>query len=85
MDNINFDSFSPKVDGRELTNYLISYKRHYQKQFNESTQTIEKKMAFIEKSGRNVAEEKNEFRNESLADLVTNVTARPGFSSIRAS
>jgi ABC-type multidrug transport system ATPase subunit len=62
--------------GLRLSTYFDQYKRHYQKVFNENAAMIEKKMAFIEKNGRNVSDEKNEFRNESLADLVKNVTVK---------
>jgi hypothetical protein len=33
-------------------------------------------MTFVEKQGRNVSEEKNQYRNESLADLVMNVAVK---------
>jgi ABC-type multidrug transport system ATPase subunit len=62
--------------GIRLSTYFNRYKRHYQKVFNDNAALIEKKMAFIERSGRNVAEEKNRYRNESLADLVKNVTTK---------
>ena len=62
--------------GIRMSTYLNQYKRHYQKMFNENASMIEKKMAFIEKNGRSVSDEKNEFRNESLADLVKNVTVK---------
>ncbi|MEI9918042.1 MAG: ATP-binding cassette domain-containing protein [Bacteroidota bacterium] len=75
LDGIDLETYSQKI-GTELTNYLINYKRHYQKAFNESTQILEKKMAFVEKQGHKVADDKNEFYNESLADLVTNATAK---------
>ena len=70
-----YDGYNEDV-GLRLSTYLNQYKRHYQKLFNENSDVIEKKMAFVEKQGRNVAEEKNVFYNESLADLVTNVTAK---------
>lgn len=62
--------------GIAMNNFLIGYKRNYQKKFNESAQVKEKKMAFLEKHGRNMMEEKNLYYNESLADLVTNVTTK---------
>jgi len=62
--------------GLRLSTYFNQFKRHYQKMFNENALMIEKKMAFLEKNGRNVADEKNEYRNESLADLVKNVTTK---------
>jgi ABC transport system ATP-binding/permease protein len=62
--------------GLRLSTYFNQYKRHYQKVFNDNAAIIEKKMAFIEKNGRNVSAEKDEYRNESLADLVKNVTVK---------
>jgi hypothetical protein len=62
--------------GTRLSTYLNQYKRHYQKVFNENASIIEQKMAFLEKNGRNVSDEKNEYRNESLADLARNVTVK---------
>ncbi len=62
--------------GTQLGNYFGLYKRHYQQIYNENSAIIEKKMAFVEKNGRKVADEKNRYRNESLADLVQNVTVK---------
>jgi ABC-type multidrug transport system ATPase subunit len=62
--------------GNRFADYLERYKQHYLDEFNESTQIVDKKMAFVEKQGRDVSMEKNLFYNESLADLVTNVTAK---------
>jgi len=60
----------------KVSDYLNKYIRRYQKVFNENSEIIEKKKEFLEKQGRDVLQEKNEYYNESLADLVTNVAAR---------
>jgi ABC-type multidrug transport system ATPase subunit len=65
--------------GLLLSSYFNQYRRYYQKQYNESSALIEKKMAFYEKQGYNIAAEKDHFHNESLADLVKNVTAKQRF------
>jgi ABC-type multidrug transport system ATPase subunit len=70
------ENFKPEDIGAPLTGYLNQYKHRYQKLFNEHSKVIEKKMEFLEKSGRNVLQEKNDHYNESVADLVTNVTTK---------
>ena len=75
LDSLDLGNYSRET-GAALENYLQAYQKHYLKAFNESAKTIEKKMAFVEKQGRNVSDEKNLFYNESLADLVTNVAAK---------
>jgi ABC-type multidrug transport system ATPase subunit len=72
---VDLDEYNDDV-GLRLSTYLNQYKRHYQRLFNENSQVIEKKMAFVEKQGRNVVGEKNLFYNESLANLVTNVATK---------
>ncbi|HEX8061290.1 MAG TPA: ATP-binding cassette domain-containing protein, partial [Cyclobacteriaceae bacterium] len=75
IENLDLGAYSGKT-GNQIDDYLERYKQHYQKAFNENTRIVEKKMAFVEKQGRDVSQEKNLFYNESLADLVTNVTAK---------
>ncbi len=75
IEDIDLDNYNQDL-GIRLSTYFNQYKRHYQKAFNESAGTVEKKRTFVEKSGRDVNEEKNEFYNQSLADLVTNVTTK---------
>jgi hypothetical protein len=75
IENLDLETYS-KQTGEQLNNYLNRYKKHYQKLFNENAQVVEKKKEFVEKQGRDVSKEKNEFYNESLADLVTNVTTK---------
>jgi ABC transport system ATP-binding/permease protein len=72
----SIENFSPKVaDG--LTQYLDKYQKHYQEVYNESVVMREKKMAFMAKKyGRSIVEVKNNNYNESLADLVKNVTTK---------
>jgi ABC-type multidrug transport system ATPase subunit len=65
-----------KVRGMMLESYFEDYRKHYQKIYNLNVDTIEKKMAFFEKSGIKVNEEKNRYHNESLSDLVKNVSVK---------
>lgn len=65
-----------KTFGMMLSAYLEQYRGHYQKIYNENVSLVEKKMAFYEKSGFNINEEKNKYHNESLADLVKNITTK---------
>jgi ABC-type multidrug transport system ATPase subunit len=75
IEDLDLEAYSAKT-GEQLNAYLERYKQRYLSAFNESTQIVEKKMAFVEKQGRNISEEKNIFYNESLANLVTNVTTK---------
>jgi ABC-type multidrug transport system ATPase subunit len=62
-----------------LDAYLDDYQKVYQKQYNEKVALKEKKIAFFEgnpKYGYNLNETKNHYYNESLADLVTNVSEK---------
>lgn len=65
-----------KTTGKQLDVYLNAYKKHYQKEYNRYAGLIEKKLAFYEQQGFNIQQEKNKYYNESLADLVRNVTAK---------
>ncbi|MCW5912524.1 MAG: ATP-binding cassette domain-containing protein [Cyclobacteriaceae bacterium] len=62
--------------GEQLDTYFQKYKKHYQQEYNRNAGLIEKKMAFYEQQGFHVQHEKNRYYNESLADLVRNVTAK---------
>jgi hypothetical protein len=61
--------------GAMLDQYLNKYKKHYLEEYNHFTDLVEKKMAFYEKNGLNITEEKNNYFNESMADLVQNTSA----------
>lgn len=65
-----------KIRGGILDNYFEDYKKHYQTIYNENVLLIEKRMAFDEKSGHNINDEKNTYYNESLSDLVKNVNTK---------
>lgn len=65
-----------KTMGLMLSGYLEQYRGHYQKIYNDNVALIEKKMAFYEKNGFKINDEKNKFHNESLADLVKNVSTK---------
>jgi ABC transport system ATP-binding/permease protein len=65
-----------KAVGALLNNYFEEYRKYYQKIYNENVSLIEKRMAFDEKNGVNINHEKNKYYNESLADLVKNITTK---------
>jgi hypothetical protein len=65
-----------KEKGKMLEGYFEDYRTHYQKIYNENVNLIEKKMAFYEKNGVKVNDEKNTYYNESLSDLVKNVSVK---------
>ncbi|MBX2914924.1 MAG: ATP-binding cassette domain-containing protein [Cyclobacteriaceae bacterium] len=69
------DGYSAST-GLLLDRYLDKYKNHYQQEYNRNANLIEKRMAFEEQQGFSVQHEKNKYYNESLADLVRNVTAK---------
>ena len=71
------EGLSEDLIGEKLDSCLLAYKAKYLDEFNENTKKIDMKMSFLEKHGRNVSEDKNRFRNESLADLVTNAAVNP--------
>ncbi|MDH5380326.1 MAG: ATP-binding cassette domain-containing protein [Cyclobacteriaceae bacterium] len=68
-----FPSISDK-----LVAYLEAYKTYYQKVYNETVAMKEKKMMFYENNNSfyNLGEYKNKYYNESLADLVTNISVK---------
>jgi len=81
FEKVNIDEdFSPlkysKLRGMMLEGYFEDYRTHYQKVYNTNVNLIEKKMAFYEKNGVKVNEEKNAYHNESLSDLVKNVSVK---------
>jgi ABC transport system ATP-binding/permease protein len=72
--------FSPQNYSKETAalfdSYIESYKKNYQKIYNDNVAFVEKRMAFDEKNGININEEKNLYYNESLADLVKNINTK---------
>ncbi len=66
-----------KLRGAMMDNYFEDYRKHYQKIYNDNVNLRENKMSFFEKKkGRNINKEKDMYFNESLADLVKNVTTK---------
>lgn len=63
-------------EGRKISAFIDALKHHYQEEYNHHTAIIEKKMAFFEKNGWNINENKNLYYNESLADLLKNVNTK---------
>lgn len=62
--------------GNTLDGLIEGYRKHYQNVYNEKTDLLEKKMVFYEQNGWNIAENKDRYYNESLADLVKNVNTK---------
>jgi ABC-type multidrug transport system ATPase subunit len=69
------NGYSNKI-GEQLDQYFDAYKKYYQKEYNLHAGLIEKKMAFYESKGFDIQQEKNNFFNESLSDLVRNISAK---------
>jgi len=74
-EDFNVEEYN-KETGARVDAFLKQYKERYRKLFNEHSRVIEKKMEFLEKQGRNVLQEKNEYYSESLANMVTNMTTK---------
>ncbi len=81
FEKVDFETdFSPKnytkLRGGMLDSYLEDYRKHYQKIYNDNVLLVEKRMAYEEKNGFNINDEKNKHYNESLADLVKNISVK---------
>jgi hypothetical protein len=61
--------------GLHIDKWLDKYRDHYRKVYNDMEIVIDKRMAFEEKNGWSVNDNKNKYFNESLNDLVRNVHA----------
>ncbi|HNT49535.1 MAG TPA: ATP-binding cassette domain-containing protein, partial [Cyclobacteriaceae bacterium] len=64
-----------KVYGENLDSFLDGYKFYYKNKFKEKDILIEKKMSFYEQQGWDITSNKNKYYNETLADLVRNISA----------
>jgi energy-coupling factor transporter ATP-binding protein EcfA2 len=65
--------------GKALEGYLLEYQKVYQKIYNEKVALRERKIAFFENqkgSDYSLNQYKNEYYNESLADLVMNIAEK---------
>lgn len=62
--------------GKSLDIALDDYKKYNQKIYNDRDLLIEQKMAFFEKNGWDVNENKNKYYNESLTDLVRSIDVK---------
>lgn len=71
-----------KEFGNLLDAYLLNFRKHYQNVYNEQVKTADLKRAFYEKEGFDLNEEKNNYYNESLADLVKNVNTKERLSIV---
>jgi ABC-type multidrug transport system ATPase subunit len=61
--------------GSQLNAYLTEYRRHYQDVYNDQSARMDKKKSYSQQQGYDLVKQKNEYYNESLADLVKNVAA----------
>ncbi|MBS1681890.1 MAG: ATP-binding cassette domain-containing protein [Bacteroidetes bacterium] len=75
LEKIDLSKYT-KEQGQQLDSYFENYRQHYQKVYNRNVDTIEMKMAYFEKKGLNINDEKNAYHNESLSDLVKNVNTK---------
>ncbi len=75
IEKVNF-SVASKELSTTLDTYLENYRKHYQQIYNDYVNLMEKKMAFYEKNGVKVNDEKNNYHNESLSDMVKNINAK---------
>jgi ABC transport system ATP-binding/permease protein len=74
-DALTIDGYT-KETADLLDTYFDAYKKYYQKKYNINADLVEKKMAFYESKGFDIQQDKNLFFNESLSDLVRNVSAK---------
>jgi hypothetical protein len=68
-----------EATAKTIEAYLEEYQKVYQKLYNEKVAFKEKKIAFFENNPEyayNLNDTKNQYYNESLADLVTNVSEK---------
>jgi ABC-type multidrug transport system ATPase subunit len=74
-ENLTPEKYSLKV-GESLALYSEQYRRYYQKEYNKSVDKIDRLLGYYEKNNYSINEEKNRYHNESLSDLVKNVSAK---------
>jgi hypothetical protein len=65
-----------RATAKMLDGYTALYHDHYLQVYNENVDLKDKKMAYYEKRGFSVNAEKNRYYNESLSDLVRNVSVK---------
>ncbi|HTH55733.1 MAG TPA: ATP-binding cassette domain-containing protein [Cyclobacteriaceae bacterium] len=75
LEKIDLDHYT-KEQSTLLDTYFENYRKHYQGIYNDNVNMTEKKMAFYEKNGVKVNDEKNIYHNESLSDMVKNVNVK---------
>jgi hypothetical protein len=67
--------FTPAFN-KKLEDFFAAYKTFYQGMYNKAVAKREAEFANIEKEGKNLSQYKDAYYNESLADLVKNVTEK---------
>jgi len=73
---LTIENYDNEFDNK-LSEYLEAYKKHYQKAYREATDKLDKMAYFFQNNEAyeyDLNEYKNKYFNESLADLVTNIT-----------
>jgi ABC transport system ATP-binding/permease protein len=75
--SLSRETFDKNV-GARINMDIERYKRHYQGKFNENTLIRERKMEWMQKNrySQSITDVKNQNYNESLADLVKNVSTK---------
>jgi len=68
-------TFTPDFD-KKLEDYLAAFKKFYQDAYNKAVAAREQLAAKKEQEGYNLNDAKNKYYNESLADLVHNITEK---------
>jgi hypothetical protein len=74
----NVSNYTPAVD-KKLEDYLMGYRKYYQRAYNSAVSAREKLISDKENekgSNYNLNEFKNKYHNESLADLVQNISEK---------
>ncbi len=78
LNNLTIENFSEETS-KSLENYLNNYKKHYQSTYNKAVAKKDQMVYYFENNegyDYNLNDSKNEYYNESLADLVMNVAEK---------
>ena len=75
---LTIENYNAELD-KQLADYLQAFKKHYQNLYNETDAKLNKMVVWFENNEEydyNLNDYKNRYFNESLADLVTNVSEK---------
>ncbi|ELR70402.1 ABC-2 type transporter family [Fulvivirga imtechensis AK7] len=76
--HLTLENYNPELD-QQLANYLQAFKTHYQDVYNETDAKLNKMVIWFENNkdyDYDLNDYKNRYFNESLADLVTNISEK---------